>query len=219
MKTRKQIKLESQPLSLLDKILKRHKGIIPKTTLPQIKTDDKIKLIEQISSYIIRNPEKNLKHLQTLFHISEEKQLLQMMYALLSIVAVFKNVCPLYKINENELQERLKTKITKQERMQILYEQTLIMFYKKYLVLLDKLSGIGKKELRGQGDKKSKVECDRMQVIITRCYSELLLHLGHFNFFYVLTEKFVERIKMKNPAIKLMCMETLEKIFKRNLLG
>jgi len=71
------------------------------------------------------------------------------MYALLSIVAVFKNVCPLYKINENELQERLKTKITKQERMQILYEQTLIMFYKKYLVLLDKLSGIGKKELRG----------------------------------------------------------------------
>jgi len=24
---------------------------------------------------------------------------------------------------------------------------------------------------------------------------------------------------MKNPAIKLMCMETLEKIFKRNLLG
>jgi hypothetical protein len=57
-----------------------------------------------------------------------------MQYALLSIAQIFKNVCPLfnifpsniifnrYKINEEELAERIKQKIMKEEKKQILYE-------------------------------------------------------------------------------------------------
>jgi len=42
MKTRKKIKRESQPLNLLDRILKQHKGVVPKVTLQKLQTDEKV---------------------------------------------------------------------------------------------------------------------------------------------------------------------------------
>lgn len=52
---------------------------------------------------------------------------------MLSLSQIFKDLCPMFILNKEELEKKMKEIITKEERQLVLYEYTILTLYEKYI--------------------------------------------------------------------------------------
>ncbi|KAK6098431.1 hypothetical protein MT418_002461 [Batrachochytrium dendrobatidis] len=126
--------------------------------------------LAQIASRIIEDPENNIGELKTLQHLSKSSDARSVKFALLTQLAVFKDIIPGYrirKLTDKELSASVSQEVKRVRR----YEESLIGKYQEYLQLLESLvtdiSDDDENSIPG---------------IALKCLSDLLKSVPHFNF-------------------------------------
>ncbi|KAL4456085.1 hypothetical protein ABPG74_014046 [Tetrahymena malaccensis] len=198
--------------SLFHSLLKNERLVIEKKELNSLSLMQLTQLIEEISQEIIAKPEVNIIHMQTLFHLLERDSILIVKLSAYSIVEIFKDITPLYQINFKESQEKLATKITKEERQVIQTECRIYEFYEKYIKLMAYFAKLKNKEAKNLGQEVSeetKQQFNQLRRIGTKCLLELLKHLYHFNFAKEIAEFVTHKLvsvdkKVRDSAIEII---------------
>lgn len=133
--------------------------------------------------------------------------------AMLSLVLVFKDICPSYRIRLENIDVQLK-KDTKRKRD---IEKQLLECYRRYITFLQN----SVKE--GLGDSRKAITVWTKEALFGlsayRCQCELLRSLYHFNFRSILLQAVIARAAQPNEEIAKTCFTTVEYIFKNDTDG
>lgn len=113
--------------------------LIANEDLEKYSLEQKITFIAKISETIIENPEKNLNHLHSLLRLLKDSNFLIIKLTAISLAEIFKDIVPLYKIDKNENEEKLKQLIKKDERKIVSFEFELLIFYEKFFQVMNEL--------------------------------------------------------------------------------
>ncbi|CAG7846656.1 SubName: Full=Related to NOC3 protein, required for maturation and intranuclear transport of pre-ribosomes {ECO:0000313/EMBL:CCA77808.1} [Serendipita indica DSM 11827] len=123
--------------------------------------------------------------------------------AIISLMAVFKDIAPGYRIRKLTDKERGE-KVSQMVGQTRDWEQGLVSCYQSYLQLADK-------EVRAKSGLKD---------ICLRCMCSLLQHLTHFNFRTNIMSTLIAQLSRKSWDVTSdLCMETLISVFKSDLTG
>ncbi|KAL4294798.1 hypothetical protein HN51_045618 [Arachis hypogaea] len=173
------------------------------TVLAEVKEDltteeafesKKCKLAE-LGNALLTDPESNIKFLKDMLQISKDNDPTIVKLGLLSLLAVFKDIVPGYRIRL-PTEKELEMKVSKTVRKMRYYESTLLSAYKAYL---QRLMYLEKKPL--------------FQLVAVRCICTLLDIHPHFNFRENLLDATVRNISSTNEAIRKLCCSTVKSLF------
>ena len=136
--------------------------------------------------------------------------------AMISILLVFKNIIPSYKIVKQDVDsEVMLKKETKKLRD---YETMLLQHYQRYLKFLEETV------YSGLGSSKKKIADDKMTTPVIalgfkalKCQCELLKAASHFNYRSMLLSSVVTRALQPDSNINVQCCDTLIYLFKNDL--
>ncbi|KAK7262342.1 hypothetical protein RJT34_29910 [Clitoria ternatea] len=154
----------------------------------------KCKLAE-LGNALLTDPESNIKFLKEMVQISRDNDPTIVKLGLLSLLAVFKDIIPGYRIRL-PTEKELEMKVSKIVRKMRYYESTLLSAYKAYLqrlVILEKKPSF--------------------QLVAVRCICSLLDAHPHFNFRESLLDATVRNICSTNEAIRKICCSTIKSLF------
>ncbi|WOL12256.1 nucleolar complex protein [Canna indica] len=154
----------------------------------------KIRLAE-IGLQLLENPEENIKALKELLQICDDEDHNIVKLGLMSLLAVFKDIIPGYRIRLPTEKETEMT-VSKAVRQQRFYESTLLRSYKEYLTKLIAL------------EKQPSVH----QVAV-RCLCSLLDAVSHFNFRQSVLVSVVKNISSLDDTIRKLCCEAIRSLF------
>ncbi|XP_027345895.1 nucleolar complex protein 3 homolog isoform X1 [Abrus precatorius] len=154
----------------------------------------KCKLAE-LGNALLTDPESNIKFLKEMVQISKDNDHTIVKLGLLSLLAVFKDIVPGYRIRL-PTEKELEMKVSKTVRKMRYYESTLLSAYKAYL---QRLIALEKKPL--------------FQLVAVRCICSLLDANPHFNFWESLLDATVRNISSTNEAIRKVCCSTIKSLF------
>ncbi|KAK8923962.1 hypothetical protein KSP39_PZI019540 [Platanthera zijinensis] len=154
----------------------------------------KIKLAE-VGMSLLEDPESNIKCLKELLHICNEKDHNIAKLGLMSLVAVFKDIIPGYRIRL-PTEKELEMKVSKEIRQTRFYESTLLSSYKAYLLKLIALE-----------------EDPSFHCVAVRCMCILLDAVPHFNFRENLVAVVVRNLNSSDDVVRKLCCETLRSLF------
>ncbi|KAK8943652.1 hypothetical protein KSP40_PGU007690 [Platanthera guangdongensis] len=154
----------------------------------------KIKLAE-VGMSLLEDPESNIKCLKELLHICSEKDHNIAKLGLMSLVAVFKDIIPGYRIRL-PTEKELEMKVSKEIRQTRFYESTLLSSYKAYLLKLIALE-----------------EDPSFHSVAVRCMCILLDSVPHFNFRENLVAVVVRNLNSSDDVVRKLCCETLRSLF------
>ncbi|KAI8584338.1 hypothetical protein K450DRAFT_219372 [Umbelopsis ramanniana AG] len=130
--------------------------------------------LAQIASTIMEDPESNIGLLRTLKAISEDKNPKVAQLALLTQLAVYKDIVPGYRIRQlTEKEEAME--VSRDVKKVRAFEQTLLASYQAYLTDLEQISK------RKPAEDSEDLE-DKNAMVATQCMCQLLTNLTHFNF-------------------------------------
>lgn len=156
--------------------------------------DKKLRLAE-LGMALLEDPESNIKSLKEMLQITNDDDHAIVKLGLLSLLAVFKDIIPGYRIRlptEKEL-EMTVSKVVKKTRY---YESTLLSSYKAYL---QKLIILEQQPL--------------FQRVAVRCFCTLLDGVPHFNFRNNLLAVVVRNIGSPDDVIRKLCCTTVKSLF------
>ncbi|KAI9282059.1 nucleolar complex-associated protein-domain-containing protein [Umbelopsis sp. AD052] len=125
--------------------------------------------LAQIASTIMEDPESNIGLLRTLKSISEDKNPKIAQLALLTQLAVYKDIVPGYRVRQLTDKEEA-MEVSRDVKKVRAFEQTLLASYQAYLTDLEQMS------------KNSEDLEDKNAMVATQCMCQLLTNLTHFNF-------------------------------------
>ncbi|XP_054814559.1 nucleolar complex-associated protein 3 [Prosopis cineraria] len=154
----------------------------------------KLKLAE-LGNALLTDPESNIKFLKEMIQISRENDQSIVKLGLLSLLAVFKDIIPGYRIRL-PTEKELEMKVSKTVRKTRYYESTLLSAYKAYL---QRLMDLAHQPL--------------FQNVAVRCICTLLDANPHFNFREILLDTVVRNISSTNDAIRKLCCSTIKSLF------
>ncbi|KAK4285685.1 hypothetical protein QN277_002353 [Acacia crassicarpa] len=154
----------------------------------------KLKLAE-LGNALLTNPESNIKLLKEMIQIAKENDQSIVKLGLLSLLAVFKDIIPGYRIRLLTEKE-LEMKVSKTVKKMRYYESTLLSAYKAYLQRLIDLE-----------------HQPLFQHVAVRCICTLLDANPHFNFRQILLGTVVNNISSTNDAIRKLCCSTIKSLF------
>ncbi|KAK6645744.1 hypothetical protein PHAVU_L001854 [Phaseolus vulgaris] len=154
----------------------------------------KCKLAE-LGSALLTDPESNIKLLKEMVQISKDNNHTIVKLGLLSLLAVFKDIIPGYRIRL-PTEKELEMKVSKTVRKMRYYESTLLSAYKVYL---QRLMALENKPL--------------FQHVAVRCICSLLDANPHFNYRESLLDATVRNISSTNDAIRKLCCSTIKSLF------
>ncbi|MCI02091.1 nucleolar complex protein 3, partial [Trifolium medium] len=143
----------------------------------------KCKLAE-FGNALLTDPESNIKFLKEMLQISKDNDDTIVKLGLLSLLAVFRDIIPGYRIRLPTEKEQ-EMKVSKTVKKMRFYESTLLSAYKAYL---QRLIALEKKPL--------------FQLVAVRCICSLLDSNPHFNFRETLLDATVRNISSSNEAIR-----------------
>jgi len=141
--------------------------------------------------------------------------------AMLSMLLVFKDICPTYRIrppSEQDLTVQLK-KETKKLRD---FEFGLLGAYQRYLKFLEKTVTLGlgnPRKLLPETKWEEKGGASLLGLSALRCQCELLRYLPHFNFRTSIITSVVARCMQPNDEISSICCDALANVFKSDKEG
>ncbi|RDA84253.1 hypothetical protein CP532_1978 [Ophiocordyceps camponoti-leonardi (nom. inval.)] len=158
---------------------------------------------------INENPEENVASLKAMAKIGQSRLSSIRMLALLTQMAVYKDIIPGYRIRPHaETAGAQKEKISKEVRKLQQFEQSLIHGYQAYI---RELANCAKSEMQ------------RLSSTALTCACELIKAVPHFNFrsdlLKILVGKLSRRTKAMNDADAVKCCEALEHLFREDEEG
>ncbi|KAL3746308.1 hypothetical protein ACJRO7_015289 [Eucalyptus globulus] len=154
----------------------------------------KCKLVE-LGIALLADPESNIKLLKEMLQMCNDHNHAIVKLGLLSLLAVFKDIIPGYRIRL-PTEKELVMKVSKDVKKMRYYESTLLSAYKAYL---QKLMVLEKVSL--------------YQHAVVRCICTLLDAVPHFNYCESLVEVVVRNISSSDEVIRKLCCDTIKSLF------
>ncbi|MED6107797.1 hypothetical protein PIB30_017499 [Stylosanthes scabra] len=151
--------------------------------------------LAELGNALLTDPESNIKFLKDMVQICRDNDPTIVKLGLLSLLAVFKDIIPGYRIRL-PTEKELEMKVSKTVRKMRYYESTLLSSYKAYL---QRLMYLEKKPL--------------FQLVAVRCICTLLDAHPHFNFKENLLDATIRNISSTNEAIRKLCCSTVKSLF------
>ncbi|KAK6929006.1 CCAAT-binding factor [Dillenia turbinata] len=151
--------------------------------------------LAELGIALLADPEANIRTLKEMLQISKDGNHAIVKLGLLSLLAVFKDIIPGYRIRLPTEKEQ-EMKVSKAVKKMRFYEATLLSSYKAYLQKLIFLE----KQLS-------------FQQVAIRCICTLLETVPHFNFHESLLSAVVKNIGSSDVVVRTLCCAALKSIF------
>ena len=158
--------------------------------------------IAEFSQSILESPEENVGYLKQLLDLCKRENAISIRkLSLLSLLEVFKDIVPGYRIRELTDEEK-QAKVTKEVGKLRDFEESLLSNYRHYLQNLEEIINGCFKIKRKKVDRGKKVVCDVLRpvytlgVLATKCLCDLLLSVPDFNFRNNIITVIVPRMEM-----------------------
>lgn len=151
--------------------------------------------LAELGTDLLAEPESNIRSLREMLDISKEGDYEVVVLALKSLLAVFRDIIPGYRIRlptEKEMEMKV-SKIVKKMR---LFESTLLSAYKAYVQKLIALE-----------------EQPVYKRVAVRCLSTLLEAVPHFNFRHEVLAAVVRNISSQDDVLRKCCCAAVKYIF------
>lgn len=168
-----------------------------------------------ISSGILEKPEEKVKNIGALLGLmsqigpdNEENLISTRKLAMISLVEVFRDIVPDYKVGVVDLGHQ---KVKKDTLARVTYENELLKYYKKYLRELENMTKALKR--RKYGPRPSR-ESIALAEIAVQCLCEALLAQPYFNFSTNIGQLLVTFLNCPNEIVRKKTHETFVKLFK-----
>ncbi|XP_021888951.1 LOW QUALITY PROTEIN: nucleolar complex protein 3 homolog, partial [Carica papaya] len=157
--------------------------------------ESKKRKLAELGMALLSDPDSNIRSLKEMLQISTDDNHSVVKLGLLSLLAVFKDIIPGYRIRL-PTEKELEMKVSKETQKMRLYESTLLKAYKAYL---QKLLALEKQ-----------VVCHHVAL---RCICTLLDAVPHFNFRESLLGAVVKNISSQDDVIRRLCCSTVRSLF------
>ncbi|KAI3456684.1 hypothetical protein Pfo_013347 [Paulownia fortunei] len=154
----------------------------------------KYKLAE-LGTSLLADPESNIKNIKEMLEISKDGDSAVVMLGLKSLLAVFKDIIPGYRIRLPTDKEQ-EMKVSKAVKKMRFYESTLLSAYKAYV---QKLVALQQQTVYKR--------------VAVRCLCSLLAAVPHFNFRESLLAAVVKNISSQDDAVRKLCCTTVKSLF------
>ncbi|KAF9682064.1 hypothetical protein SADUNF_Sadunf05G0069500 [Salix dunnii] len=151
--------------------------------------------LAELGIALLADPESNIKSLKEMLQFCLDGDDALIKLGLLSLLAVFKDIIPGYRIRL-PTEKELEMKVSKEVKKMRFYESTLLSVYKSYLQKLVLL------------EKKSK-----FQHVAVRCICTLLEAVPHFNFRESLLAAVVKNTGSQDDVIRRLSCSAIKSIF------
>ncbi|WVZ57288.1 hypothetical protein U9M48_007693 [Paspalum notatum var. saurae] len=151
--------------------------------------------LAELGMAMLEDPESNIRSLNDMLSISNDKDQKVVKLGLMSLLAVFKDIIPSYRIRQLTEKE-LAVEVSKEVKKTRYYEYTLIRCYKAYL---QKLVSLEKQP--------------QFYHVAVRCMCALLDTAPHFNFRESLLASVVKNLSSSDDVVRKMCCETIRSLF------
>ncbi|XP_009361830.2 nucleolar complex-associated protein 3 [Pyrus x bretschneideri] len=151
--------------------------------------------LAELGMALLSDPESNIKSLKEILQICKDNNHAIVKLGLLSLLAVFKDIIPGYRIRL-PTEKELEMKVSKDVKKMRLYESTLLSVYKAYL---QKLAALEKQP--------------SFQHVAFRCICTLLEAAPHFNFRESLLGVVIRNIGSPDDVVRKLCCSTVKSLF------
>ncbi|KAL2245114.1 nucleolar complex protein 3 homolog [Sesamum indicum] len=163
-------------------------------TAEEASESKKYKLAE-LGTALLADPESNIKHIKEMLEISKDGDAAIVILGLKSLLAVFKDIIPGYRIRLPTEKEQ-EMKVSKAVKKMRFYESTLLSAYKAYV---QKLVALQQQPVYKR--------------VAVRCLCTLLAAVPHFNFRESLLAAVVKNISSDDDVVRKLCCETVMSLF------
>ncbi|XVF79546.1 hypothetical protein PTKIN_Ptkin14bG0231800 [Pterospermum kingtungense] len=157
--------------------------------------ESKKRKLAELGMALLADPEANIKSLKEMLQFAKDGDHSIVKLGLLSLLAVFKDIIPGYRIRLPTDKE-LEMKVSKEVKKMRYYESTLLSAYKGYL---QKLLALEKLPMYNH--------------IVVRCICTLLDAVPHFNFRESLLAAVVRNIGFSDDVVRRLCCATIKSLF------
>lgn len=168
-----------------------------------------------ISSGILEKPEEKVKNIGALLGLmsqigpdKEENLVSTRKLAMISLVEVFRDIVPDYKVGVVDLGHQ---KVKKDTLARVTYENELLKYYKKYLRELENTTKALKRRKYGPRPSRESVA---LAEIAVQCLCEALLSQPYFNFSTNIGQLLVTFLNCPNEIVRKKTHESFVKLFK-----
>ncbi|XP_050367718.1 nucleolar complex-associated protein 3 [Argentina anserina] len=151
--------------------------------------------LAELGIALLADPEANIKTLKDMLQICKDKDHAIVKLGLLSLLAVFKDLIPGYRIRL-PTEKELEMKVSKEVKKMRLYESTLLNTYKAYL---QRLAALEKQH--------------SFQHVAFRCICTLLDAVPYFNFRESLLGIVIKNISSSDDVVRKLCCSTVKSLF------
>ncbi|GMI85129.1 NucleOlar Complex associated 3 [Hibiscus trionum] len=173
------------------------------TALAEVKEDltaeeafeTKKRKLAELGMALLSDPEANIKSLKEMLQLAKDGDHSIVKLSLLSLLAVFKDIIPGYRIRL-PTEKELEMKVSKEVKKMRFYESTLLSTYKGYLqklLLLEKQP--------------------TFHHVVVRCVCSLLDAVPHFNFRESLLVAVVRNIGSTDDVVRRLCCSAIKSLF------
>ncbi|KAJ3285481.1 Nucleolar complex protein 3 [Borealophlyctis nickersoniae] len=161
--------------------------------------------LAEVASAIIEDPENNIGKLKTLREIGQDTDTRIQRLALLTQLAVYKDIIPGYRIRALTDEEKA-VKLSKDVKKLREYEQALLANYQNYLQVLENT-------IRSTSTNPTP-KTNPLLLASMQCMTSLLTSVTHFNFRINIMTAVVSRMSLKNPPeIPILCCNAICAVF------
>ncbi|KAL0026860.1 hypothetical protein WJX77_007364 [Trebouxia sp. C0004] len=153
------------------------------------------------ASKLLQNPEANLPTMRSLLTLAADKDNQISRLAMLSLLAVFKDILPGYRIRL-PTEKELEVPVSKEVKQTWDYESMQLRFYQAYLKLL--LQAIGSKSNPARNPAQARVAA--------RCMCGMLSNLHHFNYSTDLLQAVVPLMASKDDQLRQLSCDAIREV-------
>ncbi|KAA6426215.1 MAG: hypothetical protein FRX49_04067, partial [Trebouxia sp. A1-2] len=153
------------------------------------------------ASKLLQNPEANLPTMRSLLTLAADKDVQVSRLAMLSLLAVFKDILPGYRIRL-PTEKELEIPVSKEVKQTRDYESMQLRFYQAYLKLL--LQAIGSKSNPAKNPAQARVAA--------RCMCGMLSALHHFNYSTDLLQAVVPLMANKDDQLRQLSCDAIKEV-------
>lgn len=170
-----------------------------------------------ICSGILEKPEDKMKNFASLLEFMDERASDGSLHltsirkiATISVLELFKDIIPEYRIGFIDLKE---TKVKKHTMERVNFENALLSYFKKFLQKLEALTNIISKK-RKNSFLPITPDADMLAELAVKCLCELLITHPYFNYSQNIAQMLVFLSNNKNESIRKMVSDTFKEIYK-----
>ncbi|XXG68758.1 hypothetical protein AAC387_Pa06g1770 [Persea americana] len=203
-KSKREAKKQAKDLDKMDSL---QEDTVPETLQSEVLAEVKEELsaeevfvkkkckLAEIGMALLADPESNIKSLKDLLQICKDGDRNIVKLGLLSLLAIFKDIIPGYRIRL-PTEKELEMTVSKAVQKMRYYESTLLHSYKAYL---QKLITLEKQPF--------------FQHVAVRCMCNLLEAVPHFNFRESLLANVIKNISSPDDVMRKLCCAALKSLF------